>query len=58
MIDEELLEKLACPKCKSGVKLTQAGDGLLCEQCKLIYPIRNDIPIMMIEEAIPAEDQT
>ena len=50
-IDQELLNILACPKCKGEVKLTEEKDGLLCESCKLKYPIRDDIPVMLIDEA-------
>ena len=52
-IKKELLDILCCPKCKGDIKLTTAGDGLICENCKLFYPIRDDIPIMLIDEAIP-----
>ncbi len=51
-IDKELLEILACPKCKGEVKLTEKEDGLVCEACRLIYPIKDDIPVMLIDEAI------
>jgi uncharacterized protein len=51
MISKELLEILACPKCKGPVKLTENKDGLLCEKCRLLYEIRDDIPIMLIDEA-------
>ena len=50
-IDQELLDILACPKCKGEVKLTKEGDGLVCEACKLKYPIKDDIPVMLIDEA-------
>ena len=50
-IDKELLEILACPKCKGEIKLTDEGDGLICETCRLKYPIRDDIPVMLIDEA-------
>ncbi len=50
-IDQELLNILACPKCKGEVKLTEEGDGLVCEACKLKYPIKDDIPVMLIDEA-------
>ncbi len=50
-ISEELLEILACPKCKGDLRLTKKGDGLVCENCKLVYPIEDDIPIMLIDEA-------
>lgn len=50
-ISKELLEILACPKCKGEVKLTDAGDGLACGNCSLLYPIKDDIPVMLIDEA-------
>ena len=50
-IDQELLDILACPKCKGEVKLTSDGDGLVCETCKLKYLIKDDIPVMLIEGA-------
>ena len=49
MLDEKLLEILACPKCKGGLEYT--GEKLICHKCALAYPIRDDIPIMLIEEA-------
>lgn len=51
MIKKELLDILACPKCKGEVKLTEKQDGLVCEACKLLYEIKDDIPIMLIDEA-------
>ena len=56
MISKELLEILACPKCKGSVHLNDKKDGLLCESCRLLYEIRDDIPIMLIDEAKPLED--
>ena len=50
-ISEELLEILACPKCKGDIYLNGAADGLICDNCKLLYEIRDDIPIMLIDEA-------
>lgn len=52
-IDKELLEILACPQCKGEVQLTETEDGLVCLACRLVYEIRDDIPIMLIEEAKP-----
>ena len=51
MIDKELLEILACPKCRTEVK--QEGDRIICTnpQCGLRYPIRDGIPVMLIDEA-------
>ena len=51
-IDKELLAILACPKCKGDIKLTDKGDGLICQACKLLYPIKDDIPVMLIDEAV------
>jgi len=52
-ISKELLEILACPKCKGDIRLNEAGDGLICETCRLVYEIKDDIPIMLIDEAKP-----
>ena len=52
-ISQELLEILACPKCKGDIYLNETEDGLICEKCRLIYEIKDDIPIMLIEEAKP-----
>ena len=56
-IDKELLEILACPKCKGDIYLTPEGDGLICDNCKLKYPIEDDIPIMLIDEAIKVDNE-
>ena len=61
MLDEKLLEILACPQCKGDLEYT--GDQLICHACALSYPIRDDIPIMLVDEATkldaeaPAADQ-
>ncbi len=52
-ISQDLLEILVCPQCKGELKLTENKDGLICEACRLCYEIRDDIPIMLIEEAKP-----
>ena len=52
-IDKELLDILVCPKCKGDLELTQEEDGLKCKACALKYPIKEDIPIMLIDEALP-----
>jgi uncharacterized protein YbaR (Trm112 family) len=51
-IDQELLDILACPKCKGDIRLTEKGDGLICDACKLMYPIKDGIPVMLIDEAV------
>ena len=50
-ISKELLEILACPLCKAQVRLTPDGSGLKCEECHRVYPIRDDIPVMLVDEA-------
>jgi uncharacterized protein len=50
-ISKELLEILVCPKCKGELRLNQTQDGLICERCRLLYEVREDIPIMLIDEA-------
>lgn len=50
-LSQDLLDILACPQCKGELHLTEKQDGLICEACKLKYPIKEDIPIMLIEEA-------
>lgn len=52
-VSQQLLDILVCPKCKGELHLTQAGDGLICRQCRLLYEIREDIPIMLIDAAKP-----
>ena len=54
-LDKKLLEILACPKCNEKVTLTPEEDGLVCQACKLKYPIRDDVPVMLIDEAKPIE---
>jgi len=53
MIDQALLDILACPKCKESVQYNDDKTALLCQNCQLAYPIRDDIPVMLIDEANP-----
>ena len=50
-ISKELLDILVCPKCKGNIYLNEAGNGLVCDNCRLLYEIKDDIPIMLIDEA-------
>ena len=50
-IGKELLDILACPKCKGRIFLNESHDGIICEGCRLLYPIEDDIPVMLIDEA-------
>ena len=58
-LSKELLDILVCPQCKGEIFLNEEQNGLICNQCSLMYEIREDIPIMLIEEAVPLnkEDQ-
>lgn len=56
-INKELLDILACPKCKGEIHLSEKGNGLICNACKLMYPIKDDIPIMLIDEAVKLGSQ-
>lgn len=55
MIDPKLLEILACPACKAGVTLD--ADRLVCARCGRRYPIRDGIPVMLVDEAEPPPQQ-
>ena len=50
-IPKDLLDILACPACKTPVHLTADGQGLKCLDCKRVYPIQDDIPVMLEDEA-------
>ena len=52
-VDPQLLEILVCPKCKGELEYREAENRLLCHACGLAYPVRDDIPIMLIDEAKP-----
>lgn len=58
MIKKELLDILACPQCKEPVRLTSDNNGLICDKCRLLYEIRDDIPIMLIDEAKPLPESS
>ncbi len=51
MISKDLLDILACPQCKGPVILKEDQSGLVCKKCRLVYEIRDDIPVMLIDEA-------
>jgi len=50
-LDEKLLKILACPKCKGDLEYDEPGSRLICKACKLAYPVKDDIPVMLVEEA-------
>jgi uncharacterized protein len=55
-IKKELLDILCCPQCKGDIRLNKSGDGLICDKCKLVYRIQDDIPVMLIDEATPLKE--
>lgn len=55
MLNPELLNILACPQCKGPVQLNEEENGLVCTSCRLLYEIRDGIPIMLIDEAKPLQ---
>ena len=55
-IEKELLDILVCPKCKGDLEYRESEAELVCHACQLIYAIKEDIPIMLIDEARPLDD--
>lgn len=51
ILDQELLKILACPKCKGPVAPNEDESGIVCLHCRLVYPVRDAIPVMLIDEA-------
>ena len=56
MVKKDLLDILACPRCKEKVVLSEDGSWLICKDCAVKYPVEEDIPIMLIERAVPVDD--
>ena len=50
-IAQELLDILVCPVCKTPVKMLPDASGLKCSTCRRVYPVRDDIPVMLVDEA-------
>ncbi|MCS7208701.1 MAG: Trm112 family protein [Fimbriimonadales bacterium] len=55
LIDPELLAILACPACAERPPLEQRGEFLICRACQRAYPIRDEIPVLLVEEALPLD---
>lgn len=53
-LDAELLQILACPVCRGGLDVMGETEGLACPRCAVVYPVREEIPVMLPEEAVPA----
>ena len=58
VVSPELLEILACPKCKGPLKASDSPDGFVCAECQLLYKIEDDIPNFLIEEAVSLGDDS
>jgi uncharacterized protein YbaR (Trm112 family) len=54
-VNKDLLDILVCPQCKGELQLEEDESGLRCEACRLRYAIRDDIPIMLVDEATPLD---
>ena len=52
MIPQDLLDILVCPVCKKPLALKNEGQSLKCAECRRVYPVRDGIPIMMVDEAV------
>jgi len=52
MIPPDLLEILVCPVCKKPLVQKENGESLKCAQCRRVYPVRDDIPILLVDEAV------
>ena len=55
-VSKELLDILVCPLCKAPVKPTPDSSGLKCQSCRRVYPVRDDIPVMLVDEATIAPE--
>jgi hypothetical protein len=52
-LNTELARLLACPKCLGPLAVLPAQDGLFCAACDVVYPVREGIPVMLVDEACP-----
>jgi uncharacterized protein YbaR (Trm112 family) len=52
MIPQDLLDILVCPVCKKRLQLKETGESLKCTECRRVYPVRDNIPILLVDEAV------
>lgn len=52
-LSKDILDILVCPQCKGKLYLNDTEQGLICDKCKLLYEVKDDIPIMLIDQATP-----
>ena len=50
-LNKKLLEILICPQCRGKVRLDEKMGGIVCDHCKLLYEVKDDIPVMLVQEA-------
>lgn len=50
-LNEKLLKIMACPQCRGKVRWDEESSGIICDNCLLLYEVKNDIPVMLVEEA-------
>jgi uncharacterized protein YbaR (Trm112 family) len=50
-LNKQLLEILICPQCRGKIRFDEQLNGIICDQCKLLYEIKDDIPVLLVEEA-------
>ena len=55
-LSQQLLDKLACPKCRGGLLVVKEGEALACRACNLLYAVRDGIPVMIVEQASSLSD--
>jgi hypothetical protein len=55
-LNKDLLDILVCPKCKGSLSLQPQEDGLVCPACKVVYPVKDEIPIMLVDQAVPEKE--
>ncbi len=58
MISEKLLKLICCPACKGELKQSDDGKYLICHRCKLKYPVIDDIPVLLVDEAIKYDESS
>lgn len=57
-LKKDLIDILACPQCRGKLDLKPAEDGLGCAKCAVVYPVKDEIPIMLVDQVIPEKDWT
>ena len=57
MVKKELLEILVCPKCHAKLEYRKEPEALICRPCKTVFPVREDIPVMLLDEALELKDE-